>query len=113
MESSIFMVKYCTECGVKNDDQARYCHQCAYPFEGAPYPDSYVAGGSKTKKKDEYKVVKILGAVGIILFMPLTLGAGIYLITRDDKSARNAGMAMTAISIIWIVAVVLFFVIVK
>jgi uncharacterized membrane protein YvbJ len=103
------MVKYCTECGVKNDDSARYCNQCAHPFGEAPYPASYVAVNSKKKKKDEYKVVKILGVVGIILFMPLAVGAGIYLITRDDKSARNAGIALTSIGIIWIVAVVLFF----
>jgi ABC-type dipeptide/oligopeptide/nickel transport system permease component len=87
----------CPECQSKNPLNAVYCMEC----------------GCKIGKVNEniYKKVKILAIIGIFIFLPLAIIAGLYLYTRSECSVKRKGMDFILISIaVWIfyLAIIIF-----
>ena len=79
----------CPECQSKNPLEAVYCMEC----------------GCKLSKVDEniYKKVKILAVIGIFIFLPLAIIAGLYLYTRPECAVKRKGMDYILISIVVLV----------
>ena len=79
----------CPECQSKNPLEAVYCMEC----------------GCKLSKVDEniYKKVKTLAVIGIFIFLPLAIIAGLYLYTRPECAVKRKGMDYILISIVvWV-----------
>ena len=79
----------CPECQSENPLDAVYCMEC----------------GCKIEKVNEniYKKVKILAVIGIFIFLPLAIIAGLYLYTRPECSVKRKGMDYILISIaVWV-----------
>jgi len=98
----------CPKCGVEYSENSDRCQFCGYPKN--PSPEVIQKNGGKInssvlKNEQETKkshfVAKLLGFIGIILFIPLTLASGIYLLTRKEKNAKYWGIAYIIIGVIF------------
>ena len=119
---------FCSQCGEKNPDDAKFCSKCGTALavaeapaaapapEAAPTPPpSAVAGGTRTSGMAIAAL--IIGIAGFIFFGPLGILAiifgaiGISQINRDPnlkgKGMAVAGLVLGIISgVFWIIAII-------
>ncbi|WP_236951009.1 hypothetical protein [Methanobacterium subterraneum] len=98
----------CPKCGVEypeNSDRCQFCGNPKNPFPVNDRKKGQKVNSSELKHEPEtnksHFVAKLLGFIGIIFFIPLTLASGIYLLTRGEKKAKYWGIAYIVIGVIF------------
>jgi len=66
----------CDKCGFDNVENAEYCQEC---------------GNKLNEYPSKYENISSLGFAGTLIFPPLAIIIGIYLLTRPEKHANNRG----------------------
>jgi hypothetical protein len=103
----------CPKCGVEYPENSDRCQFCGNPKN--PPSEGNDGNGEKFNEntddpnaKNSYFISKLLGLVGIVFFLPLAVFAGIYLVTRKEKSAKYWGLAFILIGgIFWAIGAVM------
>lgn len=126
---------FCSECGVKRDNNAKFCQNCGASFEKfggldksnkiiskCPYcAEEINPGAVKCKhcgewlnkkaesevKKEDHSAAIALGYIFSILGGVIGLVFALYLVTRQDKRARDHGGIMLIIFLVWILILIL------
>ncbi|MDD5924080.1 MAG: zinc ribbon domain-containing protein [Clostridia bacterium] len=57
------MAKYCGNCGMKSEDDARVCGNCGTPYDGVKTPKT----GLSSKSKKKIKKVLLLSTIGLVI----------------------------------------------
>lgn len=121
---------YCSECGTKNRVNAKFCKNCGkpiiLPFRNSKNADTEIrcpycaeeinpfakkckhcgewldANAQPQRSNEDYSVIILIGVIFTILGGIIGLIISIYLISRNDKKAQNAGKILLIVNIIWI-----------
>lgn len=126
---------FCSECGVKREEDAKFCQNCGASFEKlgglnksnkiiskCPYcAEEINPSAVKCKhcgewlnkkaesevKKEDHSAAIALGYIFSILGGVIGLVFALYLVTRQDKRARDHGGIMLIIFLVWILILIL------
>lgn len=121
--------KFCPNCGTDNKADSLFCKSCGNELEDMTGKCPYCAekinpNAVKCKhcgewldkrkeietKKEDHSAAIIFGYLFTILGGLIGLIFGIYLLTRNDESAKKHGILMLAINIIWIFIIIIWFI---
>ncbi|MCE5214448.1 MAG: zinc ribbon domain-containing protein [Methanobacterium sp.] len=125
---------FCPACGSKNDDEAKFCKKCGEDFSNlgsnrlnaidrCPYCAEEISPAAKkckhcgewldkkTRNQDtnDYSLAILLGIIFTILGGIIGLIISLYLISRNDKRAQNAGIVLLIVNIVWIFVLLIMF----
>lgn len=103
---------FCTDCGKENPEDAKFCLNCGKEIIKEPLIENSSKSPSTPKEipkePNKHNTAIALGWLGILIFIPLTIVIGIYLLTCEEQNAKKQGLWMLIIGgIIWIIGIIL------
>lgn len=100
----------CPKCGVEYELNSDKCRNCGNPKNPLTenFKNQNISNLEDSRIKKSYLLSKLMGLIGVIIFPPLAIAAGIYLVTRKEKGARIWGIAFLIIGAgLWIMVAVM------